>query len=232
MNDMDREKILDKIQKCLRLSKSSEAHEAAAALRQAQKLMELHNVSPEELLGMEVKSTQVLTPEPYKKKKFPAYLTHLVNIIQIAFNVQALIEPGYRNGRPRVCLRYFGINGKDQLAAYAHEVMWRQLSESWRVYQKENPWVVGEKGARQGFWLGWLREVRSKVMEFAGTDEEKEMLTKALTNHADGKVHEMKSNTMSVSGETMSAGRNAASDFSIHRPMNGAKQRALSHNAK
>ena len=41
----DHDKILDKIKKCLALSSSSNEHEAAIALRQAQKLMELHGIS-------------------------------------------------------------------------------------------------------------------------------------------------------------------------------------------
>lgn len=227
--EVNRDKILDKIKKCLNLSKSSEAHEAAAALRQAQKLMEAHGVSQEELLGMEVKSVQVMTPEPYKRK-LPLYMNVLIGIVCRAFECDALIEAGYRNGRPRLCVRYFGLNGKEQLAAYAHDVMWRQLSASWKEYQKLNPWAVNEKGARQGFWIGWLQEVRSKVMAFAGNEEEKEMLSKAMVAYNGGKeLTEGKTNSMSVNGHTNAAGRDAAGDFSIHRPMNGATQRALSH---
>ena len=36
-----------------------------------------------------------------------------------------------------------------------------------------------------------------------------------------------KVNNMSVDGATRSAGRDAAGDFQIHRPMNGATQRQL-----
>lgn len=43
MND---QRILERIKKCLALSQSSEPHEAAAALRQAQKLMEMHGGQP------------------------------------------------------------------------------------------------------------------------------------------------------------------------------------------
>lgn len=53
---MNHENILRKIQKCLALSKSANEHEASVALRQAQKLMELHNVSEEGLLLADVTS--------------------------------------------------------------------------------------------------------------------------------------------------------------------------------
>lgn len=47
----DKDRIIDKIRKCLALSNSANEHEAAAALRQAQKLMELYRVSDAELLA-------------------------------------------------------------------------------------------------------------------------------------------------------------------------------------
>lgn len=226
----DRERILSRIKKCLNLSKSSEAHEAAAALRQAQKMMEAHGVSQEELLGMEVKSIQVVTPEPHKRR-CPLYMNLIINICCRAFECDALLEVFYKNGKPRLAVRYFGLNGKEQLAAYAHDVMWRQLSASWKQYQIDNPWVAGEKGARQGFWVGWLQEVRGKVMQFAGKEEEKEMLSKAMVAYNGGKeLSAGKVNRMTVNGATMGAGADAAGDFSIHRPMNGAAQRAISHN--
>ena len=41
----DRDKILDKIKKCLALSASSNEHEAEAALRQARKMMEANGIT-------------------------------------------------------------------------------------------------------------------------------------------------------------------------------------------
>lgn len=41
----ERNKVLDKIRKCLALSTSSNEHEAAAALRQARKLMDAHGIT-------------------------------------------------------------------------------------------------------------------------------------------------------------------------------------------
>ncbi|MFC0020178.1 DUF2786 domain-containing protein [Neisseria gonorrhoeae] len=44
--NMDKEKVLDKIKKCLALGRSANEHEAAQALRQAQALMEKYKVMP------------------------------------------------------------------------------------------------------------------------------------------------------------------------------------------
>lgn len=46
---MDKEKVLDKIKKCLALGRSANEHEAAQALRQAQALMEKYKVNAEDI---------------------------------------------------------------------------------------------------------------------------------------------------------------------------------------
>lgn len=222
----DRAKLLDKIQKCLRLSKSSEPHEAAAAMRQAQKLMQLHSITEQELLGTEVQSSLFITREPYKKK-LPMYLSYLISTISKAFEVEAVIEYAWVKGKSRLAVRYFGIMGRNQLAEYTHEVMMRQLRSAWSKYVKDHPWANGEKGARQGFWVGWLIEVRGKVIAFGGSEEEKETTTKAVAAYYGRPLGTSQRSKMTISGATAAAGRQAAEDFSIHRPMNGERQRAI-----
>lgn len=48
---MDKQTAIGKIKKCLALAKSSEPHEAAAAMRQAQKLIEQFGIEHPELLA-------------------------------------------------------------------------------------------------------------------------------------------------------------------------------------
>ena len=51
---MNKKEVIEKIKKCLALSKSANQHEAATALRQAQALMEKYNIDADdaELLGI------------------------------------------------------------------------------------------------------------------------------------------------------------------------------------
>ena len=51
---MDKEKILDKIKKCLALGQSENEHEAAQALKQAQALMEKYEVNAVDIALSEV----------------------------------------------------------------------------------------------------------------------------------------------------------------------------------
>ena len=87
---MDRAKLLSKIEKCLRLSKSSEPHEAAAALRQAQKMMELHGISEAELGAVGYGNEKVSVPIQVNKK-LPIALATLVALIKKAFGVEAVV---------------------------------------------------------------------------------------------------------------------------------------------
>lgn len=225
-----RDKILDKIQKCLRLSKSSEPHEAAAAMRQAQAMMAKWSVSDAELLGLEVKSVLVITPSPFKKST-PLHHAHLTHIIRMAFDVHCVKEREMVNGRFVIAYRYFGIGGKPELAGYAHDVIFRAIWSAWNAYRKANPDLAGIRGARMGFWVGWLTAVKSKIDVFAGSPEEKDLIQKALTSRY-GELSKGKSNEMKLSARTHGDGHAAAADFSIHRPMTGSKlkQRQLTHN--
>ena len=60
MEQADRDKIIAKV-KCLALAKSSNEHEAANALRQAQKLMQAHGISD---LDVEHVDIQEKAPAP------------------------------------------------------------------------------------------------------------------------------------------------------------------------
>jgi len=249
--DADRKRVLERIEKCLNLAKSNEPHEAAAALRQAQKLMAAHGVTEKDVFGETVTNELIITPEP-AKRKLPMYMSRIVGLIQRAFGVQALIEPVWHGRNWRMGIRYFGPKGRPQLAVYTHAIIWRQLSLAWNQYAKDNPWMVDQKGARTGFWIGWLDQVRAQVVAFGyvpsdapppKTEEEvnthnalvvkldNEMtLTKSAIEKYAPDAGTVKSNAMAVSSRTMAAGREAAKDFQLHRGVDGTKQRQLTKN--
>lgn len=224
-SEADRKRALDKIQKCLRLSQSSEPHEAAAALRQAQALMQKFSIDENELHGIEVKSVLVLTPEP-PKTRFPMYLSAMVSLICRAFDAQAIFETGVRNYNLRQGVRYFVAGGRAPLVEYAHEVIWRQLTQAWNEYRK-NRIHDSQVGERSSFWLGWIAAVESKVMDFGATDKEKEIVEQAITKFAGGELQPAKQQNIAMDHRATRAGFDAAGDFSIHRPMGGATQKMI-----
>lgn len=57
----DMQTIIDKISKCLALSKSANEHEAAIALRQAQALMQKYKISEKQILISDIKERIIQT---------------------------------------------------------------------------------------------------------------------------------------------------------------------------
>jgi Protein of unknown function (DUF2786) len=245
----ERERIIAKINKCLALAKSANPNEAATAMRQAQKLMQLHSVDEGDILGSKVESVQAIFIDAYKKK-IPLYIAHLTNLICAAFGIDAVYEGKRHKGSIRLAVRYFGPKGRPEIAAYTHEVIWRQLKRAWKEYSATNPFVYNEVGARTGFWVGWLSEVRSKVIAFGGVEKElapagseavaddkgmiltahgKEMeeIRKAIRHYAPD-IKESKTNSTTIYDETAEAGADAAKGFQLHHPISGAKQHQLS----
>jgi hypothetical protein len=229
MNDSsERQRILDKIQKCMKLSKSSEAHEAAAAFRQAQKLMANYSVSDAELMGHEIKSEQFVSRAPCYKK-IPLNYAWMTSIIQKAMGVMCVMETGYANGKPRLCFRYFGPAGRPEMAVFAHCVIERGMWAAWNKYRVACPELANVRGARMGFWVGWLMEISDKVMDFGFPEEEKASTELVKQKHYGNGLAPTKFNVILLHGSMHAAGRNAGKEFDIHRPMNGAGQRRLSN---
>src|SRR5512138_3426898 len=114
---MDRNKAIERIRKCLALSKSPNEHEAAAALRQAQKLMQSHDISADED-GLAVYDSDFVDHRDYEfAKRKPMIIVCVCAIMTKAFGVQVVWEAS-PDGKHRT--RYFGQKANVLLATHAH----------------------------------------------------------------------------------------------------------------
>lgn len=215
---MDRTKLLSKIEKCLRLSKSSEPHEAAAALRQAQKMMEAHGVSEAELGAVGYGNEAVSVPIQVNKK-LPIALATLVALIKKAFGVEAVVESELRVSDHSYRIRYFGPTDRVMLASYSQTVVHRAMEQAWKQHLADRPYLKGERGARAGFQLGWLDAVTEQVEALGQTDAEKTGTELAQTRHYGRELGKVKTNNMAVSDSALNAGAEAGAAFRLHRPV-------------
>ena len=124
----DNRNILDKIKKCLALSASANEHEAAAALRQAQKLMELHGVTDEDVLASQAgeagaKAGAVTKPAEWEAK--------LAGRIGQAFGCQVVFS---RRTWSTAEWRFIGAGASSEVAAYAFKVLLRQARTARQTY--------------------------------------------------------------------------------------------------
>lgn len=174
---MDKKTAIDKIRKCLALAKSSEPHEAAAALRQAQKLMEKFGVEHPELLAAGVseaftKSSANKTPTRYE--------VHLASVICDVFacdmmftrrlsKSQLAIEGGYT---------FIAAAPIPDIATYTFSVLRRQLAKARAEYMKTalKRHRKNKTAAADLFCVGWVNAVHNQIKTLQPTPEQEEAI--------------------------------------------------------
>lgn len=167
---MDKATAIDKIRKCLALSASAEPHEAAAALRQAQKLMEQHQVDHTELLAAGVTehwARSCATKVP------PRWEVALASLVAGAFSCE-IIFTRRLNSPCTAFLGGYAIIGTapaPEVAAYTFKVLARQLKAA-RVRYMQVALKRHRKNrvaAADQFCVGWVVAVRGLVAAMAPT---------------------------------------------------------------
>lgn len=219
---MDRTRLLEKIQKCLALSQSPEPHEAAAALRQAQKMMDANGVTDRELGLAEYTKEKVDCPiQASKGGKVPENLSYLISLMQRAFGVRVTIHQERRVSDYSWCVTYFGKSDRVALAAYTHPVIYRAMDSAWQKRIKNGSSLKGVRGARTSFHIGWLMGVHKQVQDLALTDDEKETLAKMVHEETDGRESAVSKALKEYNTTALIKGAQAARDFRLHRPIGG-----------
>ena len=120
----NKDKILRKIKRCLALSKSQNANEAASALRQAHALMAKHSLSASEVAIDQYRSNTQIAARP------PAHIVALANTIAPLFACQITLVWGAKN----YVFQFIGVDHYPQIAGYAFDVLARQLASARKTY--------------------------------------------------------------------------------------------------
>lgn len=219
MEEADRERKLDKIRKCLRLSKSANPNEAGTALRHAQALMRELGIEDEAEVGMEPTTGEVLiTKEAFGGCR---YLSDLCNLIRRVFGVDCVWEPGNGISRTRANIRYIGPRSRVMMAIYAHRVIDRAVFQAWKEVRDA---FDQAPGARQSFRINFIDAIHEKVERLAPSDVE----TKAIERYKAAQYQELtKTKSKTLGGDSLAGmlGMAAGSQFDIHRPMDEDKRR-------
>ena len=216
MDQKERSWIIDKIRKCMRLAGSSNANEAAAALRQARKMMEAAGVSESDIDDNAAIGEVVKTKEPYGEN---TYANLLIRTIRRAFGVEAVREPGAGISKRRLNVRYIGPRGRVQLAIYAHRVVDRTITKAWREIKHA---YREQQGARLGFRVAFLASVIDQIEALAPTEAEATHIAayKAAKYGKNGLTIGKPRNIIGMDDAAALEGRIAAAGFKLHRPMN------------
>ncbi len=184
MSSEQREKLFERIKKLMKLSKSSNPHEAAVALNMAINLMKSSGITFNDIGLSEIKKAFCRTTLTSANSRVPIYEDELVCLIKKAFGVMFI----YSWLDNRKCYEFFGPGSRVETAAYATEVLVRQLKTARRNYMKElkdqDPLYYfysrrTKTAMGDTYSEGWVQGVSKLVTDFTTiTKEEQELMEK------------------------------------------------------
>ncbi|OZY84854.1 hypothetical protein CBP51_16975 [Cellvibrio mixtus] len=225
VDEMADDKILDKIKKCLALAKSSNANEAQTALRQARKLMELHNIEFADVQASVVtESSRLISAKP------PTWAWKLAHVSAGAFGCEFIGVETWKG----VQFRFIGIDSYPELSSYAFDVLSRQLKKARTEYVGSLTRCKLSTKRRRGdeFADAWVNSVYRLIADFAGADEEVVMQieaykTKTYPDLTTTPMKPRKRNARDV--DARYAGHRAAKSASLHKAMGADQRTAIEH---
>lgn len=228
---MDR-KILDKIKKCLRLAQSSNANEAAAAMRQAQKLMEIHGVTADDVAISDVDS-HIATAGAGKTP--PSHVAMLANMVAGAFGAELVYCPLHDGARWHGRFEFYGVSGAAEVAGYAFEVLGRQLKRDRNAYMATlNKRIKRTTKVRRGdlYAQAWVNAVARQVAPHQRSEDENATIQayKASRWAEKLKTLQPRDNTQGMRSHDANAlyqGREDGSKVSFHQGVTGSRQAAI-----
>lgn len=173
MSSFNKDRILEKIQKCFALSKSSNPNESALALRQAHKLLEKYN-----LTMSEVELSDISNEDSFiRKSAIKHYESTLAVVIANAFDCVASFKDVYdKRLKRKIVIVFSGYSSDVTVANYAFEVLFRQLKQARKEYLKSIrlsfPSSKRQKLA-DNFCLGWAQSVYNIVEKISPVNKNK-----------------------------------------------------------
>ena len=181
---MNRSDALLKIKKCLALAASSNPHEAAAAMRQAQKLMAQFQISESDVSLAEVSETSVKAKN-IKLVDWELFLAQTVAKV-FACRVCGSLSSSYSaNARLVRERRYIfaGIGPASEVAAYAFSILSRQCAKDRKLHMAAQPKnckkaTVTARG--DVYAQGWVWGVKDALAAFAGSADSQDVVDRYL----------------------------------------------------
>lgn len=182
---MTREEALKKIKKCLALGRSAEPGEAAAAMRQAQKLMAEHCVSERDLSLADVREVRTKSTSAAGS----LWGSRLTSMVADAFGCEtfASITDGFNSAgnfaRERSVV-FVGLEAAPEIAAYAFDVLFRQCAKARLTHIGKQPRrckPITKTARGDEFAKGWVFAVRSELENFAGVANKSPLLVEYVT---------------------------------------------------
>lgn len=179
------EKYLAKIKKLLNLARrSSNSHEAATALNQAQALMRKHKLSQNDVDLMDI-TRKASKGAPSHAQSIPRYMTFLGQLICRAMGVNCYysFQRNFMNGQKQNTVIFFGPDERPEIAAYAFDVLSRQMVKARRTFigsLRKNIKPATKTARADQFCEGWAEGAYQAIESFVVTETEKTLMANFL----------------------------------------------------
>ena len=231
---MTRDEALDKIKKCLALAASPEAHEAAAAMRQAQKLMAQFGFSEEDVTLADVAEVRQQA-QNVPMVRWEASLSFMVARAFgcETFTTQRLQLGGGRQLRRQRFYVFVGIGAAPEVAGYAFDVLVRQCAKDRRRYiglQSKNCKTKTKVARGDLYAEGWIAGVSDKLDQFAGNARDAALIARYMEqNHSGLEAADIKSRVKgkNVTHNDWHQGRAAGRQAELNQGVQGRAARPL-----
>jgi hypothetical protein len=231
---MNRDDALKKIKKCLALGRSASEHEAAAAMRQAQKLMEQFGLREQDVSLADVAEVKVKACSTAAN----AWELRLVRMVAEAFACETFGQlSGYYNGaasfvRTRHWI-FVGMQYAPTVAGYACEVLLRQCAKARLAHiakQPKNCKPITKTARGDAFAMGWVIGAEQLVERFAQPEADKVLLL-AYIEHNHGELTKGKARDTTTARKTdpghFAAGHRSGQSAQLHHGVGGIAAQGL-----
>lgn len=171
----NRDAIIRKIKACLALGKSANEHEAAAAMRQAQKLMQDHGISDFDIETADVLEDVTNAGASTKPARWECWLAQKsadAFCCEVFFTERWSPTPGIWT--------FVGVGPSAEIARYAFDVLFRQLKRARALHIKTALKRCGPASRTRRadlFCEGWVTAVANKIEAFSGSDGQRKKIS-------------------------------------------------------
>ncbi len=217
---MDRQKVLEKISKCLRLSASCNPNEAASALRQARCLMKKYHVSDDQIQTLQVEEDSARYGGQFNP---PFWALALSDMVSRAFDCRVLVARQFGR-QPEY--RFIGMDCAPSIATYTFTVLYRKLEQARAAFMQDHKAKEDEEdNSRRGdvFAQAWLFRVTSKVAAFVVNPATGALLNRYLKEQYGDTLEFVQDPvaTETADYEDILCGMKAAGEVALYRSMSG-----------
>lgn len=229
----ERDKAIDKIRKLLRLSKSSNEHEAAAAMRQAGKLMKQYNLDTDDVSD----DIKCEWKTQYEGNKLSGDLEYIVTCVNLVFCTVASLNHYKTTGKWaswKQSIVFYGRGASAKLAVYGAECMVRQMNKDRALFVATTyPFATThqKREAAKGFNRVWLHHAWENLKDIVPDQEAVDAARARREKSSSGRQVQRRNEAVHVSRDAAAAASAMGAAFRLAVPVgeDSAAPKAIGH---